>query len=276
MTRPESVGHPLRAELLEPRDEGCRRSPITLEGLLERRGAVALCEEAEDDRELATSDDVLPAVARGQRELEVHEVVAAGARIYSLSAPCVSFLLDCLSTVLGQYCLRLRPSREQDAGVRQETGVDRACSMRPSKCEATASPFWPPWRETVSPCSTLPRSCVVTARSCSPPWRRTVPPCSQWTRIQPAVWHRLLHSAIRRERPKRVEVTMLLWNARSANRVRKHLHRHKARRRSKARLLTVVAQHFVRCMRRADAWACAGPRPGSTSPMARRKRFERS
>ena len=63
MTRPESVGHPLRAELLEPRDEGCRRSPITLEGLLERRGAAALCEEEEDDRELATSDDVLPAVA---------------------------------------------------------------------------------------------------------------------------------------------------------------------------------------------------------------------
>ena len=55
---------------MEPRDEGCRRSPITLEGLLERRGAAALCEEEEDNRELATSDDVLPAVARAQRELE--------------------------------------------------------------------------------------------------------------------------------------------------------------------------------------------------------------
>ena len=53
-----------------------------------------------------------------------------------------------------------------------------------------------------------------------------------------------------------------------------HLHRHRDRPRSKARLLTVVAQHFVRCMLRADAWACTGPRPGSTSPMPRRKRLD--
>ena len=52
-----------------------------------------------------------------------------------------------------------------------------------------------------------------------------------------------------------------------------HLHRHRDRPRSKARLLTVVAQHFVRCMLRADAWACTGSRAGSTSPMPRRMRL---
>ena len=57
--------------------------------------------------------------------------------------------------------------------------MDRACSMRPSKCEATASPFWPPWRETVSPCSTLPRSCAVTARSRGCAWS-THSDSSEW------------------------------------------------------------------------------------------------
>ena len=50
----------------------------------------------------------------------------------------------------------------------------------------------------------------------------------------------------------------------------RHLDRRRARPRSEARLLTVVAQQFVRWMLRADAWACTGSRAGPTSPMRRR------